>query len=417
MQDLKLTDLIDVSILQKMQNGFSEYTKMAALTTDELGMPVTEGSGFTNLCMNLIRKTEEGYKGCKECDRRGALRTLEKGEPAVYLCHAGLVDFAAPIMVEGRFIGSVIGGQVRISPMEEEAARETAKELGIDEKIFWEECIKVNILEKEEIERAAKFLSNMASVFSELAYKNYIALRKSKKLEHAARSQTSFIVNMNANLQKNMRAWLSDAQKALNDKETEEMEKMLEAFINRGTELVSDFEETVEYVKISDGEIELSETEYDIRELLDFLCHTMKQTMTNDEIDFQINIAQNVPDSLLGDEGRIGQIITKLLSDITNSMEKGIIEINVSCCKRSYSVELTIEIKDHGMGMNEAELSDVKEYIENGSLRLLESSDGNKIGFSIIVMLVRQMSGSIRVESVENEGTTFTINLPQLCIK
>lgn len=143
----------------------------------------------------------------------------------------------------------------------------------------------------------------------------------------------------------------------------------------------------------------------------------MKQTMTNDEIDFQINIAQNVPDSLLGDEGRIGQIITKLLSDITNSMEKGIIEINVSCCKRSYSVELTIEIKDHGMGMNEAELSDIKDYIENGSLRLLESSDGNKIGLSIIVMLVRQMSGNIRVESVENEGTSYTIILPQLCIK
>ena len=134
--------------------------------------------------------------------------------------------------------------------------------------------------------------------------------------------------------------------------------------------------------------------------------------MTKDEIDFQISIAQDVPNSLLGDKGRIGQIITKLLADITNSMEKGIIEINISCSKRSYSVELAIEIKDHGMGMNEAELSDVKDYIENGSLRLLESADGNKIGLSIIVMLVRQMSGSIRVESVENEGTTFTIRIP-----
>lgn len=417
MQDLKLTELIDVGILQKMQNGFSEYTKMAALTTDELGMPVTEGSGFTNLCMNLIRKTEEGYKGCKECDRRGALRTLEKGEPAVYLCHAGLVDFAAPIIVEGRFIGSVIGGQVRISPVEREAAGETAKELGIDEEIFWQECNKVNIIEKEEIERAAKFLSNMASAISELAYKNYIALRKSKKLEHAARSQTSFIVNMNANLQKNMRTWLCDAKKALEDRETAEMEKMLETFINRGTELVSDFGNTVEYVKISDGEIELSETEYNIRKLFEFLCHSVKKTLENEKIDFQISIAEDVPDYLLGDEGRIGQMITKILASMTSSMEKGIIEINVSCHKCSYSVELVIEIKDHGIGMNEAELSDVMDYVENGSLRLFESSDVNKIGFSMIVMLVRQMSGSIRVESVENEGTTFIITLPQLCIK
>ena len=89
-QEIVLTDLIDVQVLQKIQNGFSKFTGMAALTTDANGRPVTEGSGFTEFCMNLTRKTENGMARCAECDMRGALLTLEKGT----------------------FVGSFIGGQV-----------------------------------------------------------------------------------------------------------------------------------------------------------------------------------------------------------------------------------------------------------------------------------------------------------------
>ena len=112
MSDLKLTDLIDVTTLQKIQDGFSDYTGMAALITDATGTPVTIGSGFTDFCQKLTRQSMLGRKRCEECDKLGALQTLKDGKPAVYDCHAGLVDFAAPIMLGDRMIGSFIGGQV-----------------------------------------------------------------------------------------------------------------------------------------------------------------------------------------------------------------------------------------------------------------------------------------------------------------
>ena len=55
MAEFSLTDLIDVSVLQQIQDGFSQYTGMAALTTDADGVPVTKGSGFTAFCMDLTR--------------------------------------------------------------------------------------------------------------------------------------------------------------------------------------------------------------------------------------------------------------------------------------------------------------------------------------------------------------------------
>ena len=58
MLDVKLTDLIDVATLQEIQDGFARLTGMAALTTDEKGVAVTQGSNFTDFCMNYTRQSK-----------------------------------------------------------------------------------------------------------------------------------------------------------------------------------------------------------------------------------------------------------------------------------------------------------------------------------------------------------------------
>ena len=200
MQELKLTDLLDVKVLQQIQDGFSKYTGMAALTTDADGVPVTVGSGFHSFCTNLIRQSEEGRKRCEACDRKGALWALQNGKQEIYHCHAGLVDYAAPIMVEGQFIGSFIGGQTRISEDKEEVLK-AARELGIDEALCLQALEEIPVIKEEEVERAAEFLTVIANVLSEMAYNNYVALKNSRKLERTARAQTAFILEMNADIQ------------------------------------------------------------------------------------------------------------------------------------------------------------------------------------------------------------------------
>ena len=66
MATLTLTELIDPAILQEIQDGFAHVTGMAALTTDESGSPVTEGSNFTDFCMKYTRKSAAGCKACEE---------------------------------------------------------------------------------------------------------------------------------------------------------------------------------------------------------------------------------------------------------------------------------------------------------------------------------------------------------------
>ena len=173
MSSIKLTDLISVQVLQEIQDGFAEVTGMAALTTDADGKPVTKGSNFTDFCMKYTRRSKVGCERCEKCDRDGGEQTHRTGRSAVYSCHGGLMDFAAPIMVDGEFIGSFIGGQVLTEKPDEAKFRKIAKELGIDPDEYISALRKVKIVPKEKVEAAARFLHTIAKNISSMAYSSY----------------------------------------------------------------------------------------------------------------------------------------------------------------------------------------------------------------------------------------------------
>lgn len=182
MAEIKLTDLISVKTLQEIQDGFADLTGMAALTTDADGVPVTKGSNFTDFCMNLTRKSSKGSLLCERSDREGAEKTNLTGKASTYVCHAGLVDFAAPIMLNGNMIGSFIGGQVLTEAPDEEKFRGIAKELGIDPDTYIAALRKVKIVDKKQVDAAANFLCTIAGVLSQTAYEAYLAQQNSNGL-------------------------------------------------------------------------------------------------------------------------------------------------------------------------------------------------------------------------------------------
>lgn len=175
MLDVKLTDLIPIETLQEIQDGFSRLTGMAALITDEQGNAVTRGSNFTDFCMNYTRKSRKGCARCENCDRSGGEQTMRTGSATAYFCHAGLMDFAAPIIVNGDFIGSIIGGQVLTETPDETKFRAIARDLDIDEDSYIRALHKVKIVEKQKVDAAADFLRILGKVLSETAYESYMA--------------------------------------------------------------------------------------------------------------------------------------------------------------------------------------------------------------------------------------------------
>ena len=412
MQGIVLTDLIDVQVLQQIQNGFSKFTGMAALTTDANGTPITQGSGFTDVCMKLTRVTPKGLSRCMECDKRGGLMTLEQGKAVAYTCHAGLVDYAAPIMVEGQYLGSFIGGQVRTSPIVEEEVRSIARDLGINEEEYLAAVRKTNQVTYEHVEKAAEFLAEIAAVLSEMAYRGYIALQQSRRLERAARSHNEYIVEMNASMKQRVQDWIDVARELQKEEHSDKNSEMLEQLMEKGEEFMTAIDDTVEYSKLTSGEIELYEKEYSIRELVKSVRHSYRNEAKEKGNEIIIKVAEDMPDLLLGDAGRIRQIISRFVRSCIRSTENGEITICVYGSKNSYATETIIEISDNGSGMGEEELTIMKDIFANWS-----SKEENDIGGVVIPMLLAKMSGKVEVDSTRGKGTLYRICIPQLAVR
>lgn len=181
-ENITLLDVIDRRTLQNLQDAFAAATGMAALATDHNG-PVTEGSNFTDFCMSLTRRSRVGAEQCNRCDLKGGEEASRTGRPAVYYCSNGLMDFAAPVVVNGKHLGSLIGGQVLPEAPDEAKFRKIADDLGIDQDEYIAALRKVKIVPKHQIEAAANLLWQMANSLSEVGYQRLVALEMQKSKE------------------------------------------------------------------------------------------------------------------------------------------------------------------------------------------------------------------------------------------
>ncbi len=411
MQDILLTDLIDVHLLQRIQNSFSQFTGMASLTTDSDGKPVTEGSNFTDFCEKYTRSVDIGMKRCMECDKKSGLMALEQGRPVIYECHAGLVDYATPIMLDGRYLGCFLGGQVQTKPLNEDKMRAIARELGLDEEEYLEACHKVPVISEERVQAAALFLAEIAAVISEMAYNSYISLQQSRHLEKIARSHNEFILKMNSELSEHVQNWLNMAYEMREVTTQNEAEGILEQLIKKGSEFMATIEDTVEYSKMSDEELELREREYNIRDVLKGIRQGCKSDARAKGNQIQLLIDDEVPEFLLGDVGCIRQVVMKILRYCMQRTENSLITIKVSCCRKSYAIRTIIEIRVSEKCMSEEEIREMKAAFVNG-----REGEVDNIGYRVIPMLISKLEGTLEVENDEYEGTMYRIMIPQLTV-
>ncbi|MED0678094.1 PocR ligand-binding domain-containing protein [Aneurinibacillus thermoaerophilus] len=116
---LTLRDIVDVEVLQEVQDRFADATGFAVIIGDEQGNPITRPSNFTSFC-SYIRSCPEGLRRCILSDERVGILAAKKGRPVIHRCHSGLVDLAAPIIHNEKYLGAVLCGQVLMTGHEEE---------------------------------------------------------------------------------------------------------------------------------------------------------------------------------------------------------------------------------------------------------------------------------------------------------
>lgn len=222
MQEVDIRQVLDLEFLQEFQDLFAKVMGVAATTTDMSGKAIIKTSNFSDFCMKLTRGTVEGAKRCEACDRDGGISSAKSGRPYVYECHAGLVDFAAPIILEGKQIGTMLGGQVLTSEPDEEKFRRIAEEIGVDPDEYIRALRKIEVVPRERIDAGAQLLYLVSKQVSQASYQEQ---ELKKMLDLLQDSLTQISDNMEELT--NSANVVMDNQSNLN-KEIQNVEKMSE---------------------------------------------------------------------------------------------------------------------------------------------------------------------------------------------
>lgn len=417
MANFHLSKLLDMESIKDVHNAFNRMTGLASVLTDESGTPLTEGYRSEEFCYKLTRNSPIGRARCESCDRMGAKRAMRSGRAEVYTCHAGLCDFAAPIIVDGRFMGALVGGQVLTEEPDEGTVRATARELGINEDDYVEAIRKVPLMEREKIEEAAGFLSVLATIFSTMAYNNYVAQNQNRELAKMYRMKQELLSAVNMNLHKPLQEILflanSMSRMALPDEAAEKLrrlERMSRTVIDALADVMANSE-------ITRTDSDIVETEYDLRKLCEGLENTYRRELADGPLKFVLTVDEDVPTDLFGDATRIRHILINLINNSVQYTKEGSISLHISQRRTTYGLMIIFEIADTGIGMSENQTKDIQRLFDSVNESQTIGEDMLTYGLGITSQLVNAVYGCVHVESTPGVGSVFTVTVPQMQAK
>ena len=412
--EIRLTDLIDVESLQKIQDAFSEMTGIASFITDAHGVIQTKPSGFTDFCQKYVRSTEEGRRRCEECDQIGAAKAAKTGSACAYFCHAGLVEFAAPIMAHDRMAGCFIGGQMLPVPPDAEKKRKVAMEIGVDPEELMNAAWDVRIVDEETIEKVSNSIYTIANVLSDIAYSRYQVSLKNMELRKNSNMKSDFLANMSHEIRTPMNAVIGMAEMALREELTPAAREYIGQIKSSGQTLLTIINDILDFSKIESGKMDICDVEYEPMALINDVSNIIMTRIGSKALELTLDVNPDLPVGLYGDNVRIKQIMLNLANNAVKFTKEGNVHILVDYLRTEENmIELYVSVTDTGDGIKESDMTKIFQSFQQLDSKRNRNVEGTGLGLAICKQLVSLMGGIIHVDSEVGKGSVFTIVIPQ----
>ena len=412
--ELHLADLIDTEILQKLQDDFTEMTGMAAIVREADGVPVTYGSNIPDFCVKYTRTSKEGCMRCEQCYQKGAEQVMEFGKAAVYFCHAGLIEFIAPIMAGGKFVGSFIGGHVFISTPDPEPLREIAGEIGVDPEEYLEAAGSVNVISQDEIDKAARFLYTIVDALSNMAYNKYLVYKSNVELERSGNMKSDFLANMSHEIRTPMNAVIGMAEMALREELPPAARDYIMQIKEAGRSLLTIINDILDFSKIESGKMDIVEEEYEPMSIVYDVANIIMTRLRDKDVELILDIAPNLPNKLLGDSIRTKQVLLNLANNAAKFTPQGKILIKMDNEELADGrIQLQISVEDTGIGIKEEDIGKLFQSFQQVDSKRNRNIEGTGLGLAISKRLLDLMEGDIQLETEYGKGSRFSFVIPQ----
>lgn len=260
-----------------------------------------------------------------------------------------------------------------------------------------------------------------------LLHFNLLVLRAfNRKLEVAAiaanqanEAKSQFLSTMSHDIRTPMNAIVGMNEMILRNSHDEEILTYANNIKMAGTTLLAIIKDILDFSKIEAGKMELVLESYNFVSLLNDLVNMVTCKAEEKGLFFELNVDRNIPRVLIGDEIRIKQIITNILSNAVKYTKEGGITFTITSTKsdkRQDEVILHVEIKDTGVGIKKEDLDKLFIAFERIEEKKNRDVEGTGLGMAIAQSFLNMMGSKINVESEYGVGSVFSFELRQTVV-
>ena len=253
-------------------------------------------------------------------------------------------------------------------------------------------------------DRMSVFLSRITSELLDMA----------KEARDANNAKSAFLSHMSHEIRTPINAILGMNEMILQDSKEDETLEYASSIRSAGNNLLSIVNDVLDFSKIEAGKMNIIPVEYEPASVINDLYNVVRLRAADKGLKFNIDIDPDIPSVLMGDDTRIKQVITNLLTNAIKYTDNGSVTLSIKKIgSAEKSVTLKVSVKDTGIGIRPEDMEKLFDEYRRFDEKRNRTVEGTGLGLSITTELLELMGTRLDVDSTYGEGSEFSFKLEQ----